>query len=376
MAKVTKRRGRYVLDFYDNRGKRRWKTLPDGTTKAKAKEAMRDIEDLLLKGVYLPNKKVPDFSKVAADWLEQKKANVRLSTWNMYRGHLSFHFQEIDGIKINRISTATVEKFITTHLNSGMNIVTLRKIIVTFNQVMNYAVRHKYIDYNPVRDAERPKGQGEEDNESIRLLEPEQISAVLNAETNPKYRALFMLAIMSGARQGELFGLKWTDIDWFNSQIHIQRTFNNNAWYKPKSKTSKRKIDIGPAMIAELKKWNRICPKNDLDLVFPNEAGKPLDHAHVVTRHFWPALKKANLQRIRFHDLRHTYASLLIEQGENIKYIQTQLGHSSPTVTLEVYAHLMKPVNQEAACRLENTIFQTTGCKMVAENGLKQDGEL
>jgi integrase len=77
----------------------------------------------------------------------------------------------------------------------------------------------------------------------------------------------------------------------------------------------------------------------------------------MVNRHFNPALKKAGIERIRFHDLRHTYASLLIEQGENIKYIQTQLGHSSPTVTWNVYAHLMKPVNQEAASKLENKIL-------------------
>ena len=69
---------------------------------------------------------------------------------------------------------------------------------------------------------------------------------------------------------------------------------------------------------------------------------------------------------IRFHDLRHTYASLLIEQGENIKYIQSQLGHSSPTITLNIYAHLMKPTNQEAVCRLENTGFGENGSKMVA----------
>ena len=85
-------------------------------------------------------------------------------------------------------------------------------------------------------------------------------------------------------------------------------------------------------------------------------------------RYFEPALEKTGIGKVRFHDLRHTYASLLIEQGENIKYIQSQLGHSSPTVTLNVYAHLMKSVNQEAACRLENTIFQTNGSKMVANN--------
>ena len=86
-----------------------------------------------------------------------------------------------------------------------------------------------------------------------------------------------------------------------------------------------------------------------------------------VNRYFHPALKDAKLPIIRFHDLRHTYASLLIEEGENIKYIQLHLGHSTPTVTLNVHAHLMKPVNQEAACRLENMIFETNGDQMEAE---------
>lgn len=94
----------------------------------------------------------------------------------------------------------------------------------------------------------------------------------------------------------------------------------------------------------------------------------PMCQSNMTSRHFFPALKDAKVERIRFHDLRHTYASLLIDQGENIKYIQTQIGHSSPTMTLDVYAHLMKPLNQEAACKLENTIFSITGSKMVAEN--------
>jgi integrase len=77
----------------------------------------------------------------------------------------------------------------------------------------------------------------------------------------------------------------------------------------------------------------------------------------MLRRHFHPAFKKAGLPRIRFHDLRHTYASLLIEQGENIKYIQTQLGHASPSITMDVYAHLMNSTNQAAASRLENAIL-------------------
>ena len=88
----------------------------------------------------------------------------------------------------------------------------------------------------------------------------------------------------------------------------------------------------------------------------------------MVRKFFKPVLKKAGLPIIRFHDLLHTYVSLLIEQGENIQYIQSQLGHSSPAVTLNVYAHLMKPTNQASAIKLENTIFQPAGHNLVTNS--------
>jgi len=124
--------------------------------------------------------------------------------------------------------------------------------------------------------------------------------------------------------------------------------------------------------MTELKKWKLACPANELALVFPNEAGKPIEHNNLLKRYFERTLKKANLPRTWFHDLRHTYASLLIAQGENIKYIQSQLGHSSPTVTLNVYAHLMKPKNKEAACRSENAVFVE---KWVQNGSKKEKGD-
>ena len=159
--------------------------------------------------------------------------------------------------------------------------------------------------------------------------------------------------------------MKWSDLDWINNQIHIQRTFNNQAWYDVNIMTSNRKIDIGPIMMTALKKRKLSCPKNKLNLIFPNEAGQPITNSNMRYRYFDPAFKVAGLPKICFHDLRHTYASLLIEQGENIKYIKSQLGHSSPTVTWNVYAHLMKTVNQESARRLENSVFTPTGHKTV-----------
>ena len=365
MACIAKRRGRYVLDFYDNQGERRRNALPKGTKKKDANKSLRDIEDLLEKGVFVSSREIPTFEKVAEDWIDFKKQNLRSTTWEVYEGHTRNHFIDLVSLKINKITTARIEKFIHTRQEQGIKLGTLRKILVTLNQIMTYAVRHKYIGHNPVRDAERPRGQGSLEDKKITVLNVEEIQNFLEQVTDKKYHTLFMLAITTGARQGELLGLKWSDVDWNNSQIHIQRTFNKGRWFAPKTKGSDRKIDIGPSMVKALKCWKLACPPNDLNLIFPNGAGQPINYSNMVNRVYLPALYGAGIDKIRFHDLRHTTASLMIEQGENIKYIQSQLGHSNPTVTLNVYAHLMKPINQEAACRLESAIFDTSGHKMV-----------
>jgi integrase len=283
---------------------------------------------------------------------------------------------------------------------------------------MAYAVRHRMIDYNPVRDAERPRSQGIEGQEKeISVLTPEQIRNFLKAVTDQKYKTLFLTAIMTGARQGEVLGLKWSDVDFQKKQISINRTFNMGRFFTPKTKGSARRIDLSPMAVKALAEWKMAsggqadanyeeeikelqekeqalmaqstgAPGGDIPspalhqeltqirakvkrlrgapLVFPNESGEPMNYSNMVQRYYRKALKDAGIPQIRFHDLRHTYASLLLSQGENVKYIQTQMGHSSPTVTLNVYAHLMKGENQEAACRLENTIFSVNGSKTVA----------
>jgi integrase len=335
---------------------------------------------------FISEKKSPLFSEVAKEWLEYKKSNVRETTWGVMEGMIRNHFHNLNDQKITHITTATIERYIRAKQAEGVHIITLRKILVNLGQIMAYAVRHRLIDHNPVREAEKPRDQRENEKD-IQILNPDQIRAFLDAVEVQKYKTLFLMAIMTGARQGELLGLKWGDLDPGKSQVYIQRTFNNGRFFPTKTKGSKREIDLSPTLLTELKKWKLACPPTELDLIFPNNAGGPIDKNNMVKRFFEPALEKAGIvnrdektkkivgPRVRFHDLRHTYASLLLEQGENIKYIQTQLGHSSPMVTLNVYAHLMKETNQEAVMRLENTIFES-GHKMgteikkdLAENG-------
>ena len=166
---------------------------------------------------------------------------------------------------------------------------------------------------------------------------------------------------MTGMREGENLGLKWDDIDWVAGQIHVKRNYHHGSFYKPKSKASRRKIDLAPQLITQLKTWQLACPPNKLDLVFPTRNGKPIDGTSMFRNKFLPALKTAKIPKIRFHALRHTFASLLIDQGENPKYIQRQMGHSSINITFDIYGHLMKDTNEEAARKLGDTIFGEDG---------------
>lgn len=368
MACIAKRRGKYVVDFYDNKGKRRWKTLPKGTTKSKARRALREIEEKIDKGIYIAPKKLPYFSVVAEMWLQAKKPNIRHSTYSQYAGHLEKHLKPFLGdIKINRINYDSIEKFISHSLEHGVSIPTLRKILINLGAILTYACRKRYLDYNPVRDIEKPKGHSEHDkNEDLNILTPKEIRTLLNFTEELKYNTLFMTAVMTGMRQGELLGLKWSDFDWFNNQVYVNRTYNHFCFYEPKTKTSKRKIDLAPQLVAQLKKWKLACPPSELDLVFPNEKRKPMSALNMYNRKFLPALKKAGLKKIRFHDLRHTYASIQIDLGANSKYLQKQMGHSSIKITLDVYGHLMKDVNKEAANRLGKAIFSESSSNMVA----------
>jgi len=156
MACVTKRRGRYVIDFYDQYGKRTRKTLRRGTTKEAARGMLRDIEEKVGRGVYVPDKQVKAFRELADKWIEYKQTRIRITTWNVCKGHLQHHFTELNDKRIDRITKATVEAFITARQAAGVSIPTIKKMIVTFGQIMGYAVRHRMISYNPVRDAERP----------------------------------------------------------------------------------------------------------------------------------------------------------------------------------------------------------------------------
>lgn len=378
MACVRKRRNRWVIDFYDQEGKRRWLTLPKRTTRNEANEKLGEIEKKIRQGAFIAVRELPRFSAVAGAWLASKEPNIRYSTYRGYEGHMENHLIPYFGkLKINQVNFDTIERFKTHALGNGVTPPTLRKILITLGGVMIFATRMRYIDFNPVREVEKPRGRSLHDEKAeMIILKPEEIQTLLGSVDIPKERALFMAAVLTGMREGELLGLQWGDIDWLNSQIHVRRTYNHGRFYEPKSKTSRRKIDLAPELVHELKLWRVACPPGDLDLVFPTEKGTPEDATNMVRRRFLPALRRAKLPKIRFHNLRHTYASLLIAQGEHPKYIQSQLGHSSINVTMDIYGHLMDTVNRRAATQLGKLVLgnMNTYTKEISQRGEDLNG--
>lgn len=373
MAWITKKRDRWAVGFYDQDKKRRLKVLPKGAKKKDAQVKLREIETQVENRAFMSDKETPLFSQVARDWVRHKKTKVRATTGEVYEGHVENHFAEFDGLKINAIDTPTVEKWIDRRGAEGMPTGTVKKILVSLNQIFAYAKRHKLITSNPLTDAEKPKGRKKQKT----ILNPAQVKALLLKTDHVKYRVLFFLAVFTGARQGELLGLKWSDIDFDRRQVHVQRTFNGGRFFDPKTEKSDRWIDLAPMAIDVLKEWQTIgpqirhsdqfatveishCGKSSPgeNLIFPNEAGNPINHNNMMFRHYHPALKRAKLPRVDFNSLRHTNASIRIENGENPVYIAGQMGHSVK-ILFEVYAHLFERKNPGASMRLQEKLFKS-----------------
>lgn len=163
----------------------------------------------------------------------------------------------------------------------------------------------------------------------------------------PEYYALFLCALHTGMRAGELVGLQWPDIDWNGKFVWMRRAVKNGK-IQPTNTWKKRKIDMSDNLMKDLQTMRRRRledflkrGKNEIpDWVFCNSNGNPLDIQNVKNRHFNKCLEATKLRRIRFHDLRHSFASLLLQNGESPEYVKEQVGHSSK-VTVDVFGHMI-----------------------------------
>lgn len=358
---VKRPSGNYAIVYYVN-NKQKWKTI--GPNKKEAEKALRDIMGSVDNGTYRELKSVP-FSKFCDKWLAERESRVKRSTFEFYEGiarcHLKPYFKERP---LHQIRAEDIERYLSfKHKEAKLSPKTIGYHLTVLRMIFKKAILYERVKQNPAQLVEKPRCEKFE----MQILKPAEVRIFLE-NVDERYYPFFLTAIMTGLRMGELLGLRWSDINWFSKQIHVKRSVSLNEVQEPKTKNSIRKIDISPVLVETLKEHKKRLKVESLsfgedDLVFPNEQGGLLDRHNIYSRYFIPALKKAGLPLIRFHDLRHTYISFLIYQGENLKYVQTQAGHASITTTLDRYSHLIQDAHNGASERLEKTIFKISSEK-------------
>ena len=244
---------------------------------------------------------------------------------------------------------------------STLRTATVRGILRTVSTLLSEAVEGGLLTANPALRLGRYLQAGDDESREIQPLTREEARTLLATASQhfPRWYPLFLCALRTGMRLGELRALQWPDLDFAGLFLTVRRNLVRGVITTPKSR-KRRRVDMSQQLTETLKSLRRQEHERWLEKgqdapawVFASTAGTALDSANI--RHlFHRVLRKAGLRRIRVHDLRHTYASLLIQQGESLAYVKEQLGHSSISVTVDVYGHLVPGGNRAAVDRLDD----------------------
>ena len=351
----------YAIRFYGQDGKRNYKTI--GPRRGDAERALRQIMGKVDRGEYRP---VPDitFKELAGKWLDLKCGQVRPKAYASYKAHVNRLIAAFGDYKVKNILSEETESFFARLQSQGLAPATNGRTLTILKSIFEKGSQWGYLTQNPARYIKRPQVIFKE----MAFLIPDEMKRLI-AATDERHRTLIMVACYTGMRQSEVLGLKWGDIDWQSAKLYVRRVLQQGRFYEPKTQTSRRAVIVPPTLVEALKvhqlRQSVELDQNVLDLVFPNSVGRPMASRNLSVRVFEPALRAARLRKVSFHALRHSYVSLLLSQGESIKFISRQVGHSSAKLTLDIYSHLMEGAQEEAMVRLEARLGE---CKEIGSS--------
>jgi integrase len=348
-------------------GKRKW--IKGGPTRKDAQRVLAEKVNELNHGTYreLPKMTFETFSVL---WLQgHAEKNVKPSTIAGYKHILDKRLvPEFGHVLLSDISPIALQAYTAKRKHAfsergskegqipkvlkAISPKTVSNEVVLIKEIFKHAYRWGYVKQNPAEHLDRPKLPKKE----IEILNPAECKLLLE-NSSGLYRTAFLTALLTGLRAGEMWALQWGDVDWNSKRVYVRRSVWKNQFQTPKSHYSVRPVDLPDDLLSELRRWKLACPISNSDLVFPSQEGAISCHDNVVKRHFDPTLRKAGLRHVSFHSLRHTNASMRIQSGQNIKYMSTQMGHSSVKVTLDVYGHLF---NDEDFNRQQVNLLQST----------------
>ena len=369
---TTSGRKSFVL-FYRANGRKRRMTL--GTypamSLAEARKKARDVLNEVFKG-HDPAKQRLELRAQPTPTLEgyygefdkvfvSNPGAIRNSTRDHYRWAFETHILRtgLGKMRLDEIGKPDIEGYVADLVERGYAKGTIEGIVKSLRKVFNWAVEHEIISKSPVKKLGQLYSQAPVRSAEIDPYSQDEavlfLATALGLYPDDHY-FLFLTAIHTGLREGELKALKWTDMDFENKRIHVRRNYSHGQMNPPKTTRGKRGVDMSDFLLSELKRWKTKLKKywltkgqNDIpDWVFPNRVGNMTDTHNLKNRQFKKIIQKAGLRSIPFHSLRDSFATLLLMANTPLSYISEQLGHRDPRVTVEHYAKWLPGSNRKA----------------------------
>lgn len=348
---------------------------PDGkyhrqveTVKGRKGDAERRLRELLAhldKGGYTPPGKLT-VAQHLDNWLAGYVAtNCSVRTLDGYKSIIEHHLSpKLGHFLLRQLSPQAIQLYYgkACHELSPRTVHHQHRVL---SEALKYAVRQGLLGRNPCELVDPPKPR----RKAMRTLDPTEVNALVQAAEDSYYFPVIYTALSTGLRQAEILALRWRDLDLgiipsvsVNRVLH--RRGGNYGFHEPKTAHSRRLVEMTPKLAAFLKGyrqgrealWRELGKELGLDdLVFTNPRGNPICSSS-LDREFGRILRKARLENVRFHDLRHTFASLMLLRGAKPKVISEALGHSSVAFTMDVYSHILQGMQSEAMILLDEVL--------------------
>lgn len=352
----------------DASGKRRQKRV---TARTK-----REVEALVAELIQKAQTGYVDAGKITVSeyfdrWLEGVSPSLRPSTARRYRDVARLHIvSQIGNLRLSKLTPTDVQRLYANRLAAGLSSTSVRHVHAVLHRALDQAVKAGLLIRNVTDAVDAPRIQSPE----MRVWSTQEVTRFLKAAEGDELEALWHLALTTGMRRGEILGLRWSDVDFNAGALSVRRTLSRGQTSRlepgePKTVAGRRRVALPGATVERLRRhatrqkaiWLAVGPGySDRDLVFATHNGTPI-HPNTLARAFARLIERAEVPSIRFHDLRHTSATVLLARGEHPKVVQERLGHASISETLDRYSHVSKDMQQRAADQFDALLDEATG---------------
>lgn len=350
-------------------GKRRRKSKGGFRTKKDCEKAMSELITQIQNGNYFEESGLL-FKDYLKKWLNSYQSNVSPRTYIRYENDINKYISiHLGNIEISNLKPLHIQDFYN-HCLKKLNLspTTVIHFHAIIHKSLSQAVKWQLINFNPADSVEKPKKIRKE----MVVWTQEEVNEVLKRTKDMTIYIPILLAVGTGMRRGEILGLTWDNVDFDDSVIYVQKQLqkinDQLILMQPKTKRSIRKITISTNIISVLKELKKEQFKNRLYLgenynknsfVVCQNDGRPYDPGY-ITKNFGRILKRIcpelNIPIISFHDLRHTHATLLLKAGVNPKVVAERLGHTTVSMTLDTYSHVLPDMQKEVAEKIDKIL--------------------